>query len=166
MLGIGAAAGVAGAGLAAWRMSPSPVQSGAAESLWSASFEGVDGKPLSMAALRGQPLLLNFWATWCPPCVNELPMLDRFHAQQRTRGWQVLGLAVDQQANVQKFLQRVPLQFPVALAGLAGTDLSRSLGNERGGLPFTVLFGADGNILKRKMGELSEDDLQEWSGLA
>ena len=166
LLGTGAAAALAGAGLAAWRLRPGPVQPGAPDGLWSASFEGLDGQPMPMAGLRGRPLLLNFWATWCPPCVNELPLLDRFHARQQAGGWQVLGLAIDQPANVQKFLQRVPLHFPIALAGLGGADLSRSLGNERGGLPFTVLFGADGSILKRKMGELTEQNLLDWSQLA
>ena len=167
VLGAGAAAALAGAGLATWRLSLQPAQPGAQEALWSASFEGVNGgQPVQMAELRGKPLLLNFWATWCPPCVKELPLLDAFHAQQQSRGWQVLGLAIDQPANVEKFLQRVPLRMPLALAGLGGADLSRALGNERGGLPFTVLFAADGSILKRKMGELSESDLAGWARLA
>ncbi len=166
LVGAGAVAGLAGAGLAAWRLNLAPARVDVADDLWSASFEGVDGKPLRMAELRGRPLLLNFWATWCPPCVKELPLLDRFHVQQSAKGWQVLGLAIDQPANVEKFLQRLPLQFPLALAGLAGSDLSRKLGNERGGLPFTVLFAADGSILKRKMGELSEQDLADWARLA
>ncbi|SDM24647.1 Thiol-disulfide isomerase or thioredoxin [Oryzisolibacter propanilivorax] len=162
----GAAAGLAGAGLAAWRLAPAPAAPDASAQLWSASFDGLDGRPLRMADLRGRPLLLNFWATWCPPCVQELPLLNRFHARQQARGWNLLALAVDQQGNVEKFLQRMPLQFPVALAGLAGSDLSRALGNERGGLPFSVLFAADGRILERKMGELTEQNLADWSALA
>lgn len=165
-IGVGALAGLGGAGLAAWRLSPGPAQPDAAAQLWGATFEGLQGEPLRMADLRGRPLLLNFWATWCPPCVQELPLLDRFHAEQRARGWQVVGLAIDQAANVQKFLQRVPLQFPLALGGLAGSDIGRALGNERGGLPFTVLFAADGSILKRKMGELTPEDLALWATLA
>lgn len=162
----GGVAALAGAGVAAWRMAPAPAAPDASAQLWAASFEGLDGQPLHMADLRGRPLLLNFWATWCPPCVNELPLLDSFYARQRARGWSLLGLAVDQRGNVEKFLQRMPLRFPVALAGLAGSDLGRALGNERGGLPFSVLFAADGSILKRKMGELAEADLADWSALA
>lgn len=165
-VGVGTLAALGGAGLAAWRLSPGPAQPDAADQLWGATFEGLQGEPLRMADLRGRPLLLNFWATWCPPCVQELPLLDRFHAEQRARGWQVLGLAIDQRANVQQFLQRVPLQFPLALGGLAGSDLGRALGNERGGLPFTVLFAADGSILKRKIGELTPQDLALWATLA
>ena len=116
-----------------------------------------------MEAFRGRPLLLNFWATWCPPCVEELPLLNRFYADHRAKGWQVVGLAIDQPSNVRQFLARLPLEFPVALGGLAGSDIGRALGNDKGGLPFSVLFGADGNILKRKIGQLTAQDLQEWS---
>lgn len=162
-VGIGALAALGGAGFALWRLQPQPVRDGAAEALWGASFDGPAGEAVRMASFQGNPLLLNFWATWCPPCVDELPLLNRFHAEHRAKGWQVVGLAIDQPSNVRQFLQRLPLDFPVALGGLAGSDIGRALGNEKGGLPFTVLFGADGNILKRKMGQLTAQDLQEWS---
>lgn len=161
--GAGAAAGLAGAGLATWRLLLGEEQAGARDAFWGASFEGVGGEKLAMASLRGHPLLLNFWATWCPPCVQELPLLNAFYAEHRSKGWQVLGLAIDQPGNVQKFLQRVPLDFPVVLGGSGGTELSRSLGNDKGGLPFTVMFAADGSILKRKIGQMTEQDLQNWA---
>jgi len=78
----------------------------------------------------------------------------------------VLGLAVDQAAPVGRFLERLPLDFPVALAGFAGTDLSRTLGNPSGALPFSVVFGADGSIRHRKLGKLSSDELAQWAQLA
>lgn len=162
MLGVGAVAGLGGAGLAAWRLRVGGVKEGAQDALWAASFEGLDGQALRMESLRGRPLLLNFWATWCPPCIQELPLLNAFYGENRAKGLQVLGLAIDQPANVQKFLQRMPLDFPVALGGLGGTELSRALGNDKGGLPFTVMFAADGSISKRKIGQLTEHDLQDW----
>ncbi|HRO52560.1 MAG TPA: TlpA disulfide reductase family protein [Alicycliphilus sp.] len=161
--GAGAAAGLAGAGLAAWRLRVADAQADQPQALWDASFEGVGGETLQMASMRGRPLLLNFWATWCPPCVQELPLLNAFYGEHRAKGWQVLGLAIDQPANVQKFLQRMPLDFPVVLGGLGGAELSRGLGNDKGGLPFTVMFAADGSISKRKIGQLTEKDLENWS---
>ncbi|UOB06360.1 TlpA family protein disulfide reductase [[Acidovorax] ebreus] len=163
LVGAGALAALGGAGLAAWRLRPGPVQEGVSDAVWGAQFEGPAGEVLSMAAFRGRPLLLNFWATWCPPCVEELPLLNAFYGEHRAKGWQVVGLAIDQPSNVRKFLERMPLDFPIALGGLGGTDLARGLGNEKGGLPFTVLFGANGSILKRKMGQLTAQDLQGWS---
>ncbi len=118
---------------------------------------------MALAALRGKPLLVNFWATWCPPCVEELPLLNAFYGQQRDQGWQVLGLAVDQSSAVRTFLQRLPLDFPVAMAGLGGTDLTKSLGNTTGGLPFTVVVNAKGAIAHRKLGKVSPGDLKQWA---
>ncbi len=77
----------------------------------------------------------------------------------------MLGLAVDKASAVQSFLAKMPLHFPVGLAGLSGAELGRNLGNLAGGLPFTVVFGADGAVVQRKMGKVSAQDLATWSGL-
>ncbi|OJU91053.1 MAG: redoxin [Burkholderiales bacterium 66-5] len=161
-LGVAGAAAAAGAGLAWWRFSPRSADAQAVDQFWASEFEGLDGAPMGMAVFRGRPLLLNFWATWCPPCVQELPRLNAFHEAHKGDGWQVLGLAIDQLASVRKFLQRAPLAFPVALGGVSGLTLVRDLGNPNGGLPFSVLFAANGAIAQRKIGELSSDDLQQW----
>jgi thiol-disulfide isomerase/thioredoxin len=138
----------------------------AENALWQLTFVTPDGKTLRMADLRGKPVLLNFWATWCPPCIEELPLLNSFYKEKSAKGWQVIGLAVDQLAPVQQFLAKSPLDFPVAMAGLAGLTVSQSLGNLSAGLPFTVVFGADGQVAHRKMGKLRPEDLQAWATLA
>jgi thiol-disulfide isomerase/thioredoxin len=106
---------------------------------------------------------MNFWATWCPPCVKEMPLLDQFHRQHRAAGWQVVGLAVDGPTPVRQFLARVPVGFAIGLAGFDGTELSRRLGNERGALPFTVVFGKEGRVLHRKLGEVTPEELATWA---
>jgi len=163
--GVAVGALAAGAGVAWWRLAPSEVMTGAEEAFWNSSFEGPEGEVVSLAEWRGQPLLVNFWATWCPPCVHELPLLNAFHASHAPKGWQVLGLAVDQPSAVRSFLRKLPLAFPVGMAGLAGTELSRSLGNLTGGLPFTVVFDATGRVAHRKIGQVSEADLAQWGQL-
>lgn len=165
MAGVAGAALLAGAGLAVWRLRPADESSDPA-GFWSLSFPTPQGASVSAASLRGRPLLLNFWATWCPPCVEEFPLLDAFFRENSSKGWQVLGLAIDQPSAVRAFLHRTPVGFPIGLAGLEGTELSKSLGNRVGGLPFTVVFGADGNVRHRRMGRVSQDDLKQWSGLA
>ncbi|MBP7566476.1 MAG: TlpA family protein disulfide reductase [Burkholderiaceae bacterium] len=159
-VGVGAAAAAAGA-VGAWRKyQPHAVADSALDGLWAMSFDTPSGGQLAMASLRGKPLLVNFWATWCPPCVEELPLLDRFHTEHSARGWQVVGLAIDQPSAVRSYLARLPLRFPVGLAGLEGTALGRSLGNETGGLPFSVVISPAGAVIERKMGQLHEPDLQ------
>jgi thiol-disulfide isomerase/thioredoxin len=167
---LAAAAGVAlvgsGAGLA-WLGSTRQSQAlTEAENLfWQQQFAQLDGGTLATSTFKGRPLLLNFWATWCPPCVEELPLIDNFFHQNKLKGWQVLGLAVDQAAPVSRFLAQSPLSFSVALAGFPGIEVSRSLGNVKGALPFTVVFSPKGEVLHRKMGQLTSEDLRRWEHL-
>lgn len=170
MLGMAALALAAGAGVSWWRRgaagsaSPGPVVE-PVPGFWDLQWETPAGPALTTRSLQGKPVLLNFWATWCPPCVEELPLLNRFFNAQKAAGWQVVGLAIDKKSAVDPFLQKNPLDFPVALAGLSGADLGRSLGNLSGSLPFTVIIGADGNLLHRKMGRVSPEELRVWSAL-
>jgi thiol-disulfide isomerase/thioredoxin len=163
--GVAAAALAAGAGLALWRLRPQEADAGAADDFWQASFQTPGGAALAAASFKGRPLLINFWATWCPPCVEEMPLLDAFFRQHAGNGWQVLGLAIDQPSAVRQFLTRTPVTFPIGLAGLEGTELAKRMGNLAGGLPFTVVLGADGTVRHRRMGRVSQDDLNAWSGL-
>lgn len=166
--GVAAAATLGGAGVAWWRLQPHATDAAPAAEFaefWSRSFEQPNGQTLALQTLRGRPLLVNFWATWCPPCVEELPLLDRFYSENRANGWQVLGLAIDQPSSVRRFLQTMPLTFPVGLAGLEGSALAKSLGNVAGGLPFSVVLGGAGGVLQRKIGKLSADDLRQWGML-
>ena len=164
LLGAGTVAAAAGAGLAWWRMSPQSVAPAAQHAFWAQRFETPTGAELSMASFAGKPLLVNFWATWCPPCVDELPLIDAFWRENTLNGFQILALAIDQPSAVRRFLQRQTLGLHIGLAGLGGTELAKSLGNAAGGMPFSVFFNADGSIWRQKLGQLKPADLAQWRG--
>jgi thiol-disulfide isomerase/thioredoxin len=158
--GVGAAAALTGAGVAWWRLRPEdgPLPG----SFWESRFARPEGGELVLADFRGKRLALNFWATWCPPCVTELPLLDAFHREESPRGWAVVGLAVDSPTPVREFLLKRPLAMPVGLAGLDGVEFGRSLGNAQGGLPFTIVIDRAGTVRRRHLGALKEPDLAAW----
>jgi len=168
--GAAAAAALAGAGAAWWKFQPHDAAPGvpakAAESFWAMRFDSPDGKPVPMSSFRGKLLLVNFWASWCPPCVEELPLLDFFYQENKDKNIQVVGLAVDQPSAVRTWLQTRPLNFPVGMAGLGGTELSKSLGNLSGSLPFTVVFAPSGQLLYRKIGKVLPEELVKWTQLS
>jgi thiol-disulfide isomerase/thioredoxin len=163
---VGGTALAAGATAAWLRHSTSggPNQLGA--DFWSLRFEQPAGPELVMDSLRGAPLLLNFWATWCPPCIREMPMLDDFARQHKDSGWRVVGLAIDSPTPVREFLAKRPVSFPIGLAGLGGSELAGRLGNTSGSLPYTVVVGREAQVIDRKLGALKPEDLQRWVKLA
>jgi thiol-disulfide isomerase/thioredoxin len=158
--GVALGAAAAGAGWSVWKQQTP----GLADLVWQQNLAQPAGGELVMANLRGKPLLLNFWATWCPPCVKEMPMLDAFYQVHRARGWQVVGLAVDSPTPVREFLKRVPVSFPIGLAGMEGSELSRAMGNPNGSLPYTVVLNAKGDVVVQKLGSIEPADLELWVG--
>lgn len=165
--GIGVVAAVAGVGVALWQSGETvrDPKDYPGEDFWAMQWDTPSGGVLKMADLRSRPLLINFWATWCPPCIEELPLINDFYSKNQSKGWQVVGLAVDRPASVQSFLSRMPLNFPVGLAGMAGGQTGKALGNISESLPFSVVIGAGGKILQRKLGKLSADELASWAAL-
>lgn len=161
--GVATVAGAAGVGGALWRLRLSePDEDALDAAFWAQRYERPEGGELAFESLRGRPLLLNFWATWCPPCVEEMPMIDAFFRENAANGWQVVGLAIDQPSAVRRFLTRTPVTYPIGMAGLQGTDLVKRLGNAAGGLPYTLAIDASGKVAARKMGQLTPGDLQAW----
>ena len=136
--------------------------------LWAQQFDTPTGQALPLASFKGKPLLINFWATWCPPCVKELPELERFFKAFGPQGWQVLGLAIDGPTPVREFLSRREgnfqgVSYPIGLAGMGGTELAALMGNRGGGLPFSVMLDTQGRLIHRKMGATHFKDLSQWA---
>ncbi len=167
--GAAAVAALGGFGWARWRerqgATPQALLAQQLERLWSLTFEQPEGGTLALSSLRGRPLLLNFWATWCPPCIKEMPLLGQFQSRHGRdgQGWQVVGLAVDNVEPVRSFLKRAPAGFPVGIAGFNGLELAFELGNETRQLPFSVILDRQGRLLTRKLGAFSEEELARWA---
>ena len=137
-----------------------PTTDPALADFWQREYETPTGTRLATRTLQGKPLVLNFWATWCGPCVKEMPELDRFAREMAPQGWQVLGVAIDKAEAVRTFLKTTPVGFPIAIAGLDGLGLVQALGNPNGGLPFTLVLDGQGQVLQRKMGATHFEELQ------
>ena len=123
----------------------------------------VSGTPVDLARFGGRPLLINVWASWCGPCVEEMPALTAFADAQGATGVQVLGLALDTPEGVRDFLTRIPVAYPIVLDTPGPADASVRLGNAQGLLPYSVLVDAQGRIVKQKLGPFAAGEIEAWA---
>jgi thiol-disulfide isomerase/thioredoxin len=129
--------------------------------LFAQSMNDVAGKSQPLAQWKGKPLLVNFWATWCAPCVQEMPELSALAATDGGKHFNVIGIGIDSPSNIAQFVSKVKVTYPLYVAGMSGTDLAREFGNTAGGLPYTVLIGADGQVRKTYLGKLKFEELKK-----
>jgi thiol-disulfide isomerase/thioredoxin len=129
----------------------------AAAALLAQSYPDLDGKPRPLAEWRGKPMVINFWATWCAPCVKEMPELDTLQKQHSKA--QFVGIGIDSATNMQKFAQKVSVSYPLLVAGPGGIDLMRKLGNGPGALPFTVILAEDGSVKRTILGPADPEEV-------
>jgi len=157
---IGLASVAAGTGL--YFATQPPPQVVAAEiapsALYAAGFRDLDGQPASLGRFAGHPLVINFWATWCAPCREEMPALSRVSGSTAGRV-QFLGLAQDDPQKVRAFARDLGVRYPLWTGGDEVMELSRRLGNRMGVLPFTVVLDSAGRVVAQKVGAYHEDEL-------
>jgi thiol-disulfide isomerase/thioredoxin len=132
----------------------------ASTNLYAQTLNDLSGKPQSLAQWKGKPLLVNFWATWCGPCVQEMPELSALANEEAGQRFNVIGLGIDSPSAMSEFAAKHNIKYPLYVGGMGGTELSRAFGNTNGGLPFTVLIGADGQVRKTYLGKLKFDELK------
>lgn len=136
------------------RFTPEPPAATAVGALMQASLPDAAGVEHRLSEWQGKTLVVNFWATWCPPCVDEMPELVELQEDLGGSNVQVLGIGIDSPSNIRQFSEKHRITYPLLVAGMAGTELSRQFGNQAGGLPFTVLIASDGTVRKTYMGRL------------
>ena len=130
------------------------------QSLFAASFPDENGKPQALKQWQGKIIVLNFWATWCPPCREEMPELSVLNTQYQNKNVIVLGISTDNVDLIKKFTNETKVSYPLLAADMAGSDLAFSLGNDQDVLPYTVIIKADGTAAKTYFGRLSIPQLE------
>jgi thiol-disulfide isomerase/thioredoxin len=158
-----------GAGLAArhWLAPPpvplpsAPVAAAAAAAPAEPRLVDLDGRPRTLAEWQGRVLVLNFWASWCGPCREEMPEFVRLQAELGDQGLQFVGVAIDEPAAVREFLKETPVNYPILIGDEHAPDWADRLGNSMGGLPFTVVFDRAGRSVHAQLGVLRRDSLLE-----
>ncbi|MFZ6873150.1 TlpA disulfide reductase family protein [Undibacterium sp. Di27W] len=139
---------------------PKPPADKAVAQLMVQQFKDAEGKSQTMAQWQGKFLVVNFWATWCAPCVQEMPELSSLQQEFKGKPVQILGPGIDSPSNIAEFSKKYQISYPLFAAGMEGTELSRQLGNAGGGLPFTILISPDGRVLKSYLGRLKMQELR------
>lgn len=125
-----------------------------------AQYKDASGKPVDLAALRGKTVVVNFWSTWCPPCVEEMPMFSKAQTAFKDKNVVFVGIAADQADNVKEFLQKNPVNYLIAVGGQPGFELSQQLGNRHDAVPFTLMINAKEGITSRHFGVYTRKDLE------
>ena len=157
MLGVGVVAAVAGVVAGPWLTGGTAT----AEALFSARLTDLSGSPRTLNEWRGHVLVVNFWATWCPPCREEIPGLVRARDKLLSSNVEFVGIAIDQAAKVVDFARNVRVSYPLLMADATGLDLVRTLGNPSGGLPFTVVLDRKGMVAHRNLGSITQQKIED-----
>lgn len=130
--------------------------------VWDETFSLLDGSTTSLQGYRGKPLLINFWASWCAPCVEEIPLLNSYLPKIAKGQGAMVGIAVDTASSVKRFMARTPIDLDVLIAGSRGMQLSQRLGNPSRGIPYSLMLNAQGQIVGSASGLLNATILEEW----
>lgn len=130
------------------------------------SLPDLQGKLRNIKEWDGQYIVLNFWATWCPPCRKEIPEFIALQEEYRASNLQFIGIAIDDPISVDTFAMDMGMNYPNLIAEMEGIELARQYGNVIGALPYSVIINPEGNIIFRQVGLLSGDKILNATGLS
>ena len=147
-------------GIFAQRLSPTD-QNSNLDPMPEVSLPDLSGKLRNLSAWQGKVLIVNFWATWCPPCLKEIPEFIALQKELSETGLQFIGIALEEKLPVDEYLTFIDINYPILIAGDAGIALSTQFGNRTGAIPFTVVIDRTGDIVHRHSGEITRKKLLE-----
>lgn len=124
-------------------------------------WQSPDGKLADTKQWQGKVLVVNFWASWCPPCVEEMPTLDKLQQEFSLQNVLFVGIGIDSPSNIRQFLQMTPVSYPIVIGGIEGSNISKQMGNAQGALPYTVIIDVKGKPTYSKLGKISEEELRK-----
>lgn len=133
----------------------------ATDGLYASSFVDASGTPQPLGQWRGKVLVVNFWASWCPPCLEEMPALNQLHRQYAAKGMQLVGISAEDMDTLKKFGEQVRVEYPLLAADAQAMSLAASLGNDRSILPFTVVVDKHGKIAHIMFGKVENSALEK-----
>ncbi len=125
------------------------------------SLKDIDGELRDIKEWDDKVLLVNFWATWCPPCKKEIPAFMELQEQYTDQGLQIIGIAIDDEQAVRDFADTMGMNYPIMAAELAAMELAREYGNRVNALPFSAFVSREGKITHVRAGELSKQETEE-----
>ncbi|MCQ8116713.1 TlpA family protein disulfide reductase [Methylomonas rosea] len=128
------------------------------------SLPDLADKPQSVTQWQGKILIINFWATWCPPCLKEIPEFIKLQDEYKDKGVQFVGIAIEDKQPVEDYLKRIKINYPVLIGGEGATMLAQQLGNVINTVPFTVIINQQGQIMHHQLGELTREKVLEVIG--
>ena len=160
IVGISLLALLAGVLTSQWIYKTSLASDPAIKAFFANPWQSPAGKLADTEKWRGKVLVVNFWASWCPPCVEEMPTLDKLQQEFKAKNVLFVGIGIDSPSNIREFLEKTPVSYPIVIGGLEGSNLSKQMGNSQGALPYTIVIDGQGKATSSKLGKISEEELR------
>ena len=137
----------------------SSLPQGVYQEFLAADWNDPQGQSIDTNYWKNKTIVINFWASWCPPCVEEMPLLAKLSQDSDPQKVVFIGIGIDSPSNIREFLAKTSVPYPIVVGGISGSEWGKRLGNAQGALPYTIIIDSKGNKVFSKLGKITEDDV-------